>query len=137
MRDQDIPVTDQAFAAACAGIRRMGSPNEYDNVSMNIRVRKIDIVLAAVDCRSRPQRPELRGWGERTRTQKCRFTNAGPNSLVFQNILVPETFREDRFRSRRLKRHLRVRVLSPQPQSWSHGTNSVRVARGRSRSDQD
>ena len=119
---------------------RRHTPNgiaEYDNVSMNIRVRKIDIVLAAVDCRSRPQRPDSVAGVRGLELRNVALQNAGPNSLVFQNILVPETFREDQFRSRRLKRHLRVRVLSPQPQSRSHGTNSVRVARGRSRSDQD
>ena len=119
---------------------RRHTPNgiaEYDNVSMNIRVRKIDIVLAAVDCRSRPQRPDSVAGVRGLELRNVALQNAGPDSLVFQNILVPETFREDRFRLRRLKRHLRVRVLSPQPQSWSHGTNSVRVARGRSRSDQD
>ena len=45
---------------------RRHTPNgiaEYDNVSMNIRVRKIDIVLAAVDCRV-PTETRLRGWGE-------------------------------------------------------------------------
>src|ERR1700730_16226452 len=32
-------------------------------------------------------------WAERTRTRKCRFLKSRPNSLVFRNILVPETFR--------------------------------------------
>ena len=77
---------------------RRHTPNgiaEYDNVSMNIRVRKIDIVLAAVDCRSRPQRPNsVAGVGLELRN--VALQNAGPDFLVFQNILVPETFREDR-----------------------------------------
>jgi hypothetical protein len=49
-------------------------------------------------------------------------------SLVFQNIFVPETFRGRREETDAdragLKRHLRVRVLPPQP--WSRG-----VSRGR------
>jgi hypothetical protein len=49
--------------------------------------------------------------------------NAGPNSLVFQNIFVPETFRGRREETDAdragLKRHLRVRVLSAQPRSQS------------------
>ena len=88
---------------------RRHTPNgiaEYDNVSMNIRVRKIDIVLAAVDCRSRPQRPDSVAGVRGLELRNVALQNAGPNSLVFQNILVPETFREDRFRLRRLKRHL-------------------------------
>jgi hypothetical protein len=33
-------------------------------------------------------RDRLRGWGERTRTRKCRFTNASPTkSLWYQNVL--------------------------------------------------
>jgi hypothetical protein len=39
----------------------------------------------------------LRGWGERTRTRKCRFKKISlarrPNRLAFQNILGPEIFR--------------------------------------------
>jgi hypothetical protein len=39
----------------------------------------------------------LPGWGDRTRTRKCRFKNRylkyRPNSLVFWNIFGPETFR--------------------------------------------
>jgi hypothetical protein len=41
---------------------RRHTPNgiaEYDNVSMNIRVRKIDIVLAAVEVAPRDQTPWL------------------------------------------------------------------------------
>ena len=69
-----------------------GIAERYDNVSMNIRVRKIDIVLAAVDCRSRPQRPELRGWGERTRTQKCRFTKCWAELLGFPEYFGTRDF---------------------------------------------
>jgi hypothetical protein len=46
---------------------------EYDNVTMNTRARKIDIVLAAVDLPKSPTETRLRGWGGETRTRKCRF----------------------------------------------------------------
>ena len=39
------------------------------------------------------RRDRLRGWAGRTRTRKCRFFEITANSLVFHNILVPETFR--------------------------------------------
>ena len=101
---------------------RRHTPNgiaEYDNVSMNIRVRKIDIVLAAIDCRSRPQRPDSVAGVRGLELRNVALQNAGPNSLVFQNILVPETFRENcnvsasprPFAARRIRGEARVTVL--------------------------
>jgi hypothetical protein len=64
---------------------RRHTPNgiaEYDNVSMNIRVRKIDIVLAAVDCRSRPQRPDSVAGVRGLELRNVALQNAEPDSLV-------------------------------------------------------
>ena len=74
---------------------RRHTPNgiaEYDNVSMNIRVRKIDIVLAAVDCRSRPQRPDSVAGVRGLELRNVALQNAGPDSLVFQNIFGTRDF---------------------------------------------
>ena len=74
---------------------RRHTPNgiaEYDNVSMNIRVRKIDIVLAAVDYRSRPQRPNSVAGVRGLRTQKCRFTKCWAGLLGFPEYFGTRDF---------------------------------------------
>jgi hypothetical protein len=59
---------------------------------MNIRARKIDIVLAAVDLPKSPTETRLRGWGERTRTQKCRFTKRWAELLSFPEYFGTRDF---------------------------------------------
>jgi hypothetical protein len=56
-------------------------------------------------------RDRLHGWGERTRTRKCRFFEISAELLAF-----PEHFgtRDLSWGRRFVKRHFRVRVLSPQ-----------------------
>src|ERR1700730_15317303 len=58
----------------------------------------------------------LPGWGERSRTRKCRFFEISAELLAF-----PEHFgtRDFSWGRRFVKRHFRVRVLSPQPCSRS------------------
>src|SRR5580704_12160658 len=74
---------------------RRHTPNgiaEYDNVSMNIRVRKIDIVLAAIDCRSRPQRPDSVAGVRGLELRNVALQNAGPKLLGFPEYFGTRDF---------------------------------------------
>ena len=69
-----------------------------------------------------PRETGLAGWGERTRTRKCRFEKRSPahrpNPLAFQDILGPEIIRaaavnDLTWRLGAQTGQFRVRVLSP------------------------
>jgi hypothetical protein len=110
---------------------------EYGNVTMNTRARKIDIVLAAVDLPKSPTETRLRGWGERTRPQKCRFARRWPELLGFPEFFCTRDFSWRPTQIAPVKATFASSSPFTQSQSRSHGANSVRIARGRSRSDQD